>query len=390
MIRLGIVALALASLAGTAAARQQATEEISPEEALAKQSYALGVTLGNQLRENSVQVDMDSFTRGMREALAGQAGQMGQEEFDATIGEIREDRERKVAARRSELVLKNQMAGQVLLVENRGKNGVVALESGLQYEILKTGEGKIPAYEDTVVCHYRGTLVDGREFDNSYKRGKPTTFQVSRVIKGWSEALQRMPVGSKWRLYIPSDLAYGELGVGTRIEPGMTLIFEVELLAIKDEKSKATGTAAAMRQPSARPEPASGLESKATPRAPGPALELSFKLDSRLSGGTYGGDKWVSPQVFVGASAQQSVDVRAVGRDARGRTVAVRARWLPSDSGMISVSPAEGDAVTITVKSAGQSRLSVVVGELRKELMIQAEYKGKEIQVSIDQRAESP
>jgi FKBP-type peptidyl-prolyl cis-trans isomerase FklB len=130
---------------------------------------------------------------------------------------------------------KNQKAGEAFLAENKKKEGVVTLPSGLQYKILKAGEGKKPTAEDTVVCNYRGTLIDGTEFDSSYKRGEPATFPVRGVIKGWTEALQLMPVGSKWQLFIPPTLAYGERGAGAQIGPDATLIFEVELISIKEK-----------------------------------------------------------------------------------------------------------------------------------------------------------
>ncbi len=127
---------------------------------------------------------------------------------------------------------RNMKEGESFLAENKKKEGVMTLPSGLQYRSLKTGDGKLPKIDDTVICHYRGTLVNGTEFDSSYKRNQPATFPVKGVIKGWTEALQMMPVGSKWQLFIPPELAYGATGGGP-IEPNATLIFEVELLSIK-------------------------------------------------------------------------------------------------------------------------------------------------------------
>jgi FKBP-type peptidyl-prolyl cis-trans isomerase FklB len=127
----------------------------------------------------------------------------------------------------------NKQAGDAFLAANKSKEGVVTLPSGLQYKILKAGTGPKPTVSDSVVCNYRGTLLDGKEFDSSYKRGQPATFPVGRVIKGWTEALQLMPVGSKWQLFIPSDLAYGASGAGGDIGPNATLIFEVELISIQ-------------------------------------------------------------------------------------------------------------------------------------------------------------
>jgi FKBP-type peptidyl-prolyl cis-trans isomerase FklB len=131
----------------------------------------------------------------------------------------------------------NKATGAAFLAANKSKPGVVALPSGLQYKIITTGTGAKPTAEDKVVCNYRGTLIDGKEFDSSYKRGQPATFPVTGVIKGWTEALQLMPVGSKWELYVPSDLAYGDRGAGPDITPGSTLVFEVELLKIEPKEA---------------------------------------------------------------------------------------------------------------------------------------------------------
>ena len=129
----------------------------------------------------------------------------------------------------------NKQAGDAFLAANKSKESVVTLPSGLQYKILTEGTGPKPTASDSVVCNYRGTLIDGKEFDSSYQRGQPATFPVGQVIKGWTEALQLMPVGSKWQLFIPSELAYGSRGAGADIGPNSTLIFEVELISIKDK-----------------------------------------------------------------------------------------------------------------------------------------------------------
>ena len=145
--------------------------------------------------------------------------------------EVNKQRQEKTAA----AAAKNKTEGDSFLAGNKSKEGVVTLPSGLQYKILTAGTGPKPAATDSVVCNYRGTLIDGKEFDSSYKRGQPATFGVSQVIKGWTEALQLMPVGSKWQLFVPSTLAYGERGAGAEIGPNATLIFEVELLSIQDK-----------------------------------------------------------------------------------------------------------------------------------------------------------
>jgi FKBP-type peptidyl-prolyl cis-trans isomerase len=137
----------------------------------------------------------------------------------------------------------NKKEGEAFLAANKSKPGVVTLPSGLQYKILTAGTGPKPTATDSVNCNYRGTLIDGKEFDSSYKRGKPVTFPVTGVIKGWTEALQLMPVGSKWQLFIPSDLAYGDRGAGADIGPGATLVFEVELISIEDKSKDKTPAA---------------------------------------------------------------------------------------------------------------------------------------------------
>jgi FKBP-type peptidyl-prolyl cis-trans isomerase FklB len=152
----------------------------------------------------------------------------------------------------------NKATGDQFLAANKAKDGVVTLPSGLQYKILKEGTGPKPAATDEVVCNYRGTLIDGTEFDSSYKRGTPATFPVDKVIKGWTEALQLMPVGSKWELFVPSNLAYGERGAGQRgadvIAPNSTLIFEVELMSIKDKSEAKPAADAKPGDPAAQPD----------------------------------------------------------------------------------------------------------------------------------------
>jgi FKBP-type peptidyl-prolyl cis-trans isomerase FklB len=197
-----------------------------------KFSYALGMTMGTTLHRDAVDVDPAIVARGMKDAMAGGKTLMTQDEARNSItGAQNQARAREEA--------KSKKEGEEFLAANKAKEGVVTLPSGLQYKIESAGNGPKPAASDTVVCNYRGMLVDGTEFDNSYKRGQPATFPVSRVIRGWTEALQLMPVGSKWRLFIPSDLAYGERGEPRAgIGPNSTLIFEVELLSIQGNDAK--------------------------------------------------------------------------------------------------------------------------------------------------------
>jgi FKBP-type peptidyl-prolyl cis-trans isomerase len=201
-----------------------------------KFSYALGMSqgkrMGESLRKQSVPFDPAILARGMKDGLAGGKTLLTDEEAQAAMMEQKKQMEAKM----QEAGAANKKEGDAFLAENKGKEGVVTLPSGLQYKILTAGTGPKPTASDSVVCNYRGTLIKGTEFDSSYKRGQPATFPVTGVIKGWTEALQLMPVGSKWQLFVPSDLAYGESG-RPGIEPNSTLIFEVELLSIED-KSK--------------------------------------------------------------------------------------------------------------------------------------------------------
>jgi FKBP-type peptidyl-prolyl cis-trans isomerase FklB len=202
-----------------------------------KFSYALGMKMGANLHKQSVPVDPNMLARGLKDALAGGKTLLTDDEAQAAIMEVQNDLRKKQQEKMQQAGEGNKKEGEAFLAANKGKEGVVTLPSGLQYKILKEGTGPKPTASDSVVCNYRGTLINGTEFDSSYKRGQPATFPVSGVIKGWTEALQLMPVGSKWQLFIPSDLAYGEHGPSPEIGPNSTLTFEVELLSIED-KSK--------------------------------------------------------------------------------------------------------------------------------------------------------
>jgi FKBP-type peptidyl-prolyl cis-trans isomerase len=202
-----------------------------------KRSYALGMDLGNQLRKLSVEVDPAVFAKGLGDALAGGKTLMTDDDVKAAIARLQADLKARqmqtVAAADAKRPDDNRKAGDAFLAENKKKAGVVTLPSGLQYKVITAGTGKKPAIGDTVVCQYRGTLIDGTEFDSSYARNEPATFPVKGVIPGWTEALQLMPVGSKWQIVVPPALAYGPRGSGGKIGPDATLVFEIELLAIK-------------------------------------------------------------------------------------------------------------------------------------------------------------
>jgi FKBP-type peptidyl-prolyl cis-trans isomerase FklB len=209
-----------------------------------KFSYALGMNvganLGTSLRKQSVDFDPNMVAQGLKTSLAGGKTLMTQEEAQALLKEVQTEMLKKQQDKMQVVGEANKKEGEAFLAANKGKEGVVTLPSGLQYKVLKEGNGPKPAATDTVVCNYRGTLINGTEFDSSYKRGEPATFPVNGVIKGWTEALQLMPVGSKWQLFIPSSMAYAERGAGADIGPNATLIFEVELMSIqpKTEQGK--------------------------------------------------------------------------------------------------------------------------------------------------------
>ena len=202
-----------------------------------KFSYALGMNIGASMKRQEVSVDPAILARGLKDSLAGGKTILTEDEARATLTQMQNEMRQKMQAKSQEEAGGNKKLGEAFLAENKTKEGVVTLPSGLQYKILTTGTGPKPTATDSVVCNYKGTLIDGKEFDSSYKRGQPVTFPVTGVIKGWTEALQLMPAGSKWQLFIPSDLAYGDAG-RPGIPPGATLVFEVELVSIADKSQE--------------------------------------------------------------------------------------------------------------------------------------------------------
>ena len=192
-----------------------------------KISYALGLSIGNNFRASGIKgLEIDDFIKGINDVFNEAKPALAFDEAQRLLQAYFKD----LQAEKFEM---NKQVGEEFLRINKEKRGVVTLPSGLQYEVLKTGDGQKPGPNDKVRCHYHGTLIDGRVFDSSVERGQPAVFGVSQVIRGWTEALQLMNVGSKWRLFIPSDMAYGAHGAGEAIEPNMTLIFDVELLGIE-------------------------------------------------------------------------------------------------------------------------------------------------------------
>ncbi len=192
-----------------------------------KLSYAIGMSMASNLVNSGLkQIDVESFVKAFTEVINNTSPSMSPEEANQILQDF-------FSKRQDEMLSNNLEAGRAFLEENKKKESVITLDSGLQYEILTEGNGAKPKATDSVKCHYHGTLLDGTVFDSSVQRGQPAVFGVNQVIKGWVEALQLMPVGSKWKLYIPSELAYGKQGAGGSIEPNSALIFEVELLGIE-------------------------------------------------------------------------------------------------------------------------------------------------------------
>lgn len=195
-------------------------------------SYGIGMNIGRDFSNQEIQVNAELLAQGIKDAQAGGNTLMSEEEVKQTIAELQQILQAKQAAKVKELGEANQKAGADFLAANAKKEGVKTTASGLQYQVIEEGSGKIPAATDKVKVHYRGTLVDGTEFDSSYQRGEPAVFPVNGVIKGWTEALQLMKEKAKYRLFIPAGLAYGERGAGPVIGPQSTLIFDVELLEV--------------------------------------------------------------------------------------------------------------------------------------------------------------
>jgi FKBP-type peptidyl-prolyl cis-trans isomerase FklB len=200
-----------------------------------KASYAIGMNMAKGMKAQGVDIDPAILARGLKDGLAGKQ-QLTDEEAQAALTQLQTDVKAKQEEKAKVAADTNKNEGDAFLAANKAQSGVVALPSGLQYRILKEGSGPKPTPADTVVCQYKGTLLNGKEFDSSYKRGQPATFPVGQVIKGWTEALQLMPVGSKWQLWIPPDLAYGPRAAGADIGPNSTLVFEVELVSITPPK----------------------------------------------------------------------------------------------------------------------------------------------------------
>ncbi|RPI06119.1 MAG: FKBP-type peptidyl-prolyl cis-trans isomerase [Ignavibacteriae bacterium] len=205
----------------------------APKSQKEKVGYSIGVNIGKNMKMEGLDIDEGFLIQGLKDGLNNTKMVMTDKEMEAAMKTFQQEMTTKMQAKQKTLGDKNKKEGDTFLAANKKKDGVITLPSGLQYKIIKAGTGAKPTASQTVKCHYRGTLIDGTEFDSSYKRGEPAEFPVGQVIKGWVEALQLMPVGSKWQLFIPSDLAYGPNGQGQIIGPNAVLIFDIELLSIK-------------------------------------------------------------------------------------------------------------------------------------------------------------
>lgn len=226
-LALGLSVLALGACQGTGGPGS-ATLESDDQKA----SYGIGLNMGSQLGAAESHIDLDALVAGLADGMAGNESRIPQEELQVLLQELSATIQAEEAARMEAEASDNAAAGEAFLAENASKDGVMVTESGLQYEVLRAGDGAMPTAEDRVSIHYKGTLLDGTQFDSSYDRGEPAVFGVSGVIPGFSEGLQLMSVGGQYRFFIPSDLAYGPQGSGATIGPNATLIFEVELLEV--------------------------------------------------------------------------------------------------------------------------------------------------------------
>ncbi len=217
---------------GTAMMNSYAAAEASLTNDLEKLSYSIGVDLGTNIKKQGIDINVPALSQGIEDSMSGKPLKMTDEQMKESLVKFQKDLMAKRTKQFEEQSDKNKMKGEAFLNENKTKKGVVVLPSGLQYKIVKPGTGPKPSKEDTVTVEYTGRLINGTVFDSTDKTGKPATFKLDQVIPGWTEALQLMPVGSTWEIYVPASLAYGERNIGGLIGPNETLIFNVHLLSI--------------------------------------------------------------------------------------------------------------------------------------------------------------
>jgi len=228
-----LVSTVLAASVSTAALAQDDLD--TPEERL---SYTIGMDIGSSLADQEMDLDLDLLVEALRASYSGEETRLTQEEALAEREAFMQRRQQQMQDQRQQEAAENREAGEAFLAQNRERDGVTETESGLQYRVIEEGEGARPAAEDRVTVHYKGTLIDGTQFDSSYDRGEPATFALNQVIPGWTEGLQLMSEGAKYEFFIPSDLAYGEQGRPGPIGPNSTLIFEVELLEVAGDEAE--------------------------------------------------------------------------------------------------------------------------------------------------------
>ena len=238
-------AVALCAFVALAACEQGPPEsaEVALETPEQRLSYGVALGLGRNMSNDGMSIDVDAFSAGLRDALSDAPQKLTDEEIQAEMVAFQQRVNEEREASSQALAQANAAASAAFLTENGVRDGVMTTESGLQYEVLEAGDGASPGPDDRVQVHYRGTLINGTEFDSSYARGEPVVFGVGQVISGWTEALQLMQVGSKYKLFIPSDLAYGAGGAGDLIGPNAALVFEVELLDIPSQQASVDGDA---------------------------------------------------------------------------------------------------------------------------------------------------
>jgi FKBP-type peptidyl-prolyl cis-trans isomerase FklB len=232
-----LVFSACGKAANATAAKPLKAEDLNDQKK--KVSYAIGLDIGKNFKERAMDLDMEILIQGLRTAQASGQPLLSSEEIQKVMTQFQQDMMKAEQEKRMGQAQVNKAKEDAFLAENAKKPGIKVTASGLQYKVISTGTGPMPKVTDTVKVHYRGTLLDGSEFDSSYKRNQPAVFPLNGVIKGWTEALQLMKVGSKWQIFLPSALAYGEQGAGQVIGPNATLIFDVELLSIEKTEAAA-------------------------------------------------------------------------------------------------------------------------------------------------------
>ena len=232
-LRLFAVMIMLTSLAGCTPEEATSASELKLDTPKNRISYTIGVNIGQDFKSQNMDVDPDLLLMGLKDTLSGKELQLTEEEMVQEIQNFQQEMQAKMAAEMEVKAAENKASGEAFLAENAKQEGVVVTESGLQYKIIEPGQGDSPGPADVATVHYRGTLIDGTQFDSSYDRGQPASFPVGGVIPGWTEALQLMKPGAKWQLVIPAELAYGERGAGQDIGPNSTLLFDVELISVE-------------------------------------------------------------------------------------------------------------------------------------------------------------